>query len=276
MPVHTLIPDARTYGLAVFIMYTFGGLGVAAQMSSSRLNALGVGFFEARIFILAFTIFWGIAVFGPGVVPVGAAAGDPLGVALLVAVGALVGATSRLADRGILRWIYRRRFHLKSGSVAAVGRTVSRTQPAPGYKLLKTASDRGFYGNRSRGLIREIREESGRGDRGRYRELPMIMAIAMLEEILFRGVVIGACRSTPYPMLEGAGILGMVLLFAGLHVQFGSSHVLSKLPLSALATCAVLATNSVVPAICAHLLFNMSVWHDRSQIADEVPLTSRR
>jgi hypothetical protein len=268
---HTLIPDVRTYGLAIFIVYTLGGIGLAAHMPSFRLKALQVGFFQARICVLGFAIFWGMAVFGPGVVPLGAAVNDPLGLAMLIAVGALVGGASRLADRAILRWLYRRKYHLKSGLAAAAGRAESWRQPAPSYRQVKTTSDRSFYGSRPRGLFREIPD----GARGQDRQLPMIMAVAGLEEILFRGVVIGACRSIPNATLEGAGILGMVLLFAGLHVQFGPSHVASKLPLGALATGAVLATNSVLPAICAHVLFNMSVWHDRSQIAGAKPLTSR-
>jgi uncharacterized membrane protein len=49
-------------------------------------------------------------------------------------------------------------------------------------------------------------------------------------------------------------------VFAVSHVFFGWGQVLSKLPLAALCTIAVLVTGTVLPAVIGHVIFNAWVW----------------
>jgi len=94
----------------------------------------------------------------------------------------------------------------------------------------------------------------------RGRDLGLLLAVAALEEILFRGVLLDLALSLPAPGLAVAAIAGLTLAFALTHVTFGWVAVLAKLPLSALATAAALATGTVAGAIAAHAVVNFWAW----------------
>jgi hypothetical protein len=55
-------------------------------------------------------------------------------------------------------------------------------------------------------------------------------------------------------------VAATAVLFALVHIPFGLVEVFSKLPLSILALATVLMLGTVVPAMLAHVLFNVWMW----------------
>jgi membrane protease YdiL (CAAX protease family) len=89
--------------------------------------------------------------------------------------------------------------------------------------------------------------------------LLVLLAVAALEEVLFRGVLVDLSLSLS-PPAAAACLAGTLVLFALSHVYWGWSEVLSKGALGMLALACVLALGTVVPAIVAHAVFNARSW----------------
>jgi hypothetical protein len=91
--------------------------------------------------------------------------------------------------------------------------------------------------------------------------LALLVAIAVLEELLFRGIAVDLAAGTSSPVLAGAALAMSVVMFAFSHMYAGWIEVLAKLPLGALALLAVLGLETIAPAVVAHVLFNVRAWH---------------
>lgn len=89
-----------------------------------------------------------------------------------------------------------------------------------------------------------------------------LTAIAVGEEILFRGALVDLSLALPGP-LAAACLAGGVAVFALVHAQGGWIEVLAKAPLGALALAGVLATGTVVAPVTGHVLFNLWMWRAR-------------
>ena len=89
--------------------------------------------------------------------------------------------------------------------------------------------------------------------------LLLLLGVAALEEILFRGVLADLSLSLSTPA-AAACLAGTLVLFALSHVYWGWSEVLSKGALGVLALASVLALGTVVPAIVAHAVVNTRSW----------------
>lgn len=92
------------------------------------------------------------------------------------------------------------------------------------------------------------------------------MAVAVAEELLFRGAVLGPARLLPLPAAI-PGCVGITVVFCLLHSGFGWHQVVAKVPL-ALGTLAVaLAFHHVAGAVVLHCLFNAWYWRRNSWLA---------
>ncbi len=98
----------------------------------------------------------------------------------------------------------------------------------------------------------------------------ILLAVAILEEILFRGVLVDLARTLPVA-LAVACIAATTLLFAGSHVYQGWQEVLAKLPLGIAALAASLPLQTVVGAIVAHSIFNALAWNAARQVETHPP-----
>jgi len=96
----------------------------------------------------------------------------------------------------------------------------------------------------------------------RHVGLWLLLAIAVLEEFVYRGLFIGLCFLLPNGGFIAVALIGNMLAFSLSHVWFGWPHVLAKVPLSVTTTAATLAMGTILPAIIAHLLFNTMFWKD--------------
>jgi membrane protease YdiL (CAAX protease family) len=95
------------------------------------------------------------------------------------------------------------------------------------------------------------------------RQFPLgtVLAVAAAEEAFYRGVLLRAAL-LPAGWVGPALAVATVVAFALGHVTFGWPHVLAKAPLGVGAAVATVVLGSVLPALVAHVWFNLSVWRD--------------
>ena len=89
--------------------------------------------------------------------------------------------------------------------------------------------------------------------------LALLLAVAVLEEILYRGVLVDL--SLELPLVAAAlCIAATVVAFAAAHVYWGWIEMVAKLPLGLAALLASLPFRVVLGAIVAHVVFNTRAW----------------
>ena len=89
--------------------------------------------------------------------------------------------------------------------------------------------------------------------------LALLLLIAALEELLFRGIVIDlALRLTV--VAAAACIAGSIVVFAASHIYWGLEEFVAKLPLALAALAVSLPFRAVVGAVVAHMVFNARSW----------------
>jgi membrane protease YdiL (CAAX protease family) len=252
------------YLLAISLVGGMGAFALAADCFRRFLAQRGGRVLDAYAGALLLALVPGVLVLGPG-----RAFGTPgiLAVALAAPAGLAVGGAARWADRTLIRLVARRPAARTTPWAAAAqgggaGRggaggadgpvAPGRVTPTAGALLLGGTARREPAGQRA-----------GAGSTLDARQFPLgtVLAVAAAEEAFYRGVLLQAA-------LRPAGWLGPVLAmltvaaFALAHVTFGWPHVLAKAPLGAGTTVAALALGTVVPAVIAHVWFNLSVWRD--------------
>jgi membrane protease YdiL (CAAX protease family) len=90
-------------------------------------------------------------------------------------------------------------------------------------------------------------------------ELPSLLGIAILEEVIYRGILLGTAFDFGGKLSLILAIILQLVLFCLAHLAFGWAHVLTKAPLGILCTIFALS-NSLQAAAAIHLAFNYSFW----------------
>ncbi|MEU1121530.1 CPBP family intramembrane glutamic endopeptidase [Streptomyces sp. NPDC005879] len=243
--------DTRPLLAATVVVLGLASMTVAAHLHTRWAGLRRLPMLGLHLGVCALTVLGGAALLGTGVLrPVRDAGWAGLVAGLLL--GPAVGYAATGADRSVTRWWGRRAGHavrddrpvaLRSGHARPAGVAVGGAAPA----------------GRRTGLI-EARNDFAPTSADLRVHLPLLLAVAAAEELVYRGVLLGlALRAGPAVVVAGA-VLGVQLVFAASHVFFGWGQVLSKLPLAALCTAAVLLTGTVLPAVTGHALFNLLVW----------------
>ncbi|MGH4031851.1 CPBP family intramembrane glutamic endopeptidase [Actinomycetota bacterium Odt1-20B] len=243
--------DTRPLLAATVVMLGLASMTLASHLhtrwpAARRLPMLGL-----HLGVCALTVLGGAALLGAGVLrPVRDAGAAGLAAGLLL--GPLVGYAATRADRSVTRWWGRRAGHsvrddrpvaLRSGAARPAGVAIAAAAPA----------------ERRTGLIEACNDFAPTSADLRV-HLPLLVAVAAAEELVYRGVLLGLALRAGTVGLAVVAVLGAQLVFAVSHVFFGWGQVLSKLPLAALCTAAVLLTGTVLPAVVGHALFNTGVW----------------
>ncbi len=248
-----------TYLHVVSLVLGLGSFAVAAEVYS-RFFASGNGrVLDGYLVSLGLAVCAGAVAMGMqpllgrfAIVPL--AAGLPL--------GCFLGAAARWSDRAIVRAVMRRNATSgrPQGSAQRTGAgRATRVTEAPGALLLGGTSARTVGAQRNR--------MPSRDSDPRQFPLPTVVAVAVLEEGFFRGVLLRTALLPQSPLVT-AVLVGLTLLaFSAVHVFFGWEHVLAKTPLGIAAIASVLALGSLLPAVVAHVWFNVSVWRDMTHFS---------
>jgi hypothetical protein len=262
-PVVGLPIDTATLLAAVVAVLGLSGLTLAAHLHARwpvmrRLPMLGL-----HVGVSALTVAGGVLLLGHGVLaPVG-----PVGPLRLVAgllLGPAVGLLVIHADRVITRWWGSRTGHSLRDNRSMTVRS-GRARPA-GVAVASTGAE-----VRATGLM-EARNDFAPSAADLRVRLPLLLAVAVAEEVVHRGVLLALALSIGQPVVAWSAAIGAQLVFAVSHVFFGWGQVLSKLPLAGLCTAAVLVGGTVLPAVLAHAIFNAWVWRYHRA----TPMTTRR
>jgi Type II CAAX prenyl endopeptidase Rce1-like len=91
----------------------------------------------------------------------------------------------------------------------------------------------------------------------RMSTLSLRILVAPFEEMVYRGYLVMLCQEIPDRILYAVALAFTVLAFALAHIYSGPVQAAAKLPLGLLTLVAVLASNALLPAIVAHVLFNL-------------------
>ena len=254
-----MAPEWPTYLHVISVVLGLGSFAVAAEVYSRFFARRNGRVLDGYLVSLGLAVCAGVVTMG--VRPIlGRTAIVSLAVGLPL--GCLLGAVARWSDRAIVRAITRR--NAASGRPRGLtqrtgaGRAV-RVTGAPGALLLGGTLPRAAGAHRSR-------MPSPEGD---PRQFPLltIATVAVLEEGFFRGVLLRTALQPKSLLVATALVFLTLLAFSAAHVFFGWEHVLAKTPLGIAALASVLALGSLLPAVVAHLWFNVSVWRDMARLA---------
>jgi len=91
----------------------------------------------------------------------------------------------------------------------------------------------------------------------RAMRLILLTAVAILEEMLFRGYLVTIAFWLSGQLLVGTALVLSVLCFGAAHTYGGVEEALGKLPLGALTVLLTLGSGLLWPAIIAHVCFNL-------------------
>jgi membrane protease YdiL (CAAX protease family) len=100
---------------------------------------------------------------------------------------------------------------------------------------------------------RSARTLGAHGGRARY------VLIAIVEEVFYRGLLLQLALSLARWPVQWLAVAAVVIWFAAIHVE---TSFIWKLPLSLALTALALVSGSILPAITAHITYNLMVLRD--------------
>jgi hypothetical protein len=251
MITRTLIPDASGYGLAILVVHGLGCFSLAAHLHARWFANKAVDALTVHVWVKGGIVVWGALIVEPSYLFNSLLIDLTVGMACGVAGGWL----AFTCDLAIARRLWRRaRRH---------GGAAGHTPPDPNahfrVKNIPTTLETRSARCRPTGLQTATTQFLAAGTRGRYR-LWSTVALAVFEELIFRGFLIAVCYGLPDKTLIAGGVTGTVLVFVLSHVSFGWPQVFAKTGLAVMTVSVRLATGSVTAAVLAHVLYNVLVW----------------
>ncbi|HMJ97062.1 MAG TPA: CPBP family intramembrane glutamic endopeptidase [Thermoleophilaceae bacterium] len=245
----TPIPDAHAYSLAIVVVYGLSTFSLTAQAYSRWLTSRRISFPFVYCVVLAVVVAYGVSVVG-----VDAFGSAPSAVWVVGAATGLAGGLgAKRFDQLILRTLERR--HAASGQHV---RGTARGRVADRYPRTETVGlDQAVAPRRRPSGVWRIQRKRRAVLAGWSWGFASSSVVAALEEMLHRGVLLETARLLPGQLLFATACAGLVLVFALTHIWFGLRQVAAKLPLGVVALVLVLIYGTIVPAVVAHVVFNL-------------------
>jgi CAAX prenyl protease-like protein len=267
MRPHTLIPEAYSYGIAILILYSLGSFSLAAQIHARWLGPKRVGLMVIYCAVMAFAVIWGLLIFDPGQI----FGGSTTVWIVSIPIGLVAGLLAVWSDQAIVRRLSRRVPLLRTPRLNSEDARLDAARVEANLRYLGDVPETRLTSGKSVGSPRLQSPESRR-----FGLLSVVLA-AVLEEIVYRGLLVQVCLLIPNGMWAGLGLAATVVFFSLSHLPFGWPQVAAKSPLGLLALSAALGVGSVLPAIATHLVFNIKIWRNVAEApALEVGAESRR
>jgi small-conductance mechanosensitive channel len=224
-----LTPDLQRYLLAAAVVLGVGGSTVATRLHQRWLAIHGLSFTAVYSGTLIVAIVCGGLTFGGVPLFLPPVARLPIDLALGMVIGWGAFAIDRAINR---RWQRRELRRPPSQPVAARNEQ----------RVWRAAA---------------VQAHASLAEPGSRRDL---LVIAVLEEVVFRGVLVRIALSALSRPVIGVLLLAITVVFALEHLHFGWSHVAGKLPFSAAATVGAAILGSTVMPIAAHVTLNLLVF----------------
>lgn len=175
--------------------------------------------------------------------------------AIGLAAGIVLGGVVILADRSIGRSLarhVREEYRKKFASPVRPASAAPTVRPAGAAATSNAATQR-------RLLVRRPSVGNTATSRSPRALLFWLIAVAVSEEWLYRGVIVEVARSIG-GINEELLLIYATVMFALIHVTFGWIQVAAKLPLALATLSVVLVFHSLLPAVIIHVAFNLYYW----------------
>jgi membrane protease YdiL (CAAX protease family) len=218
----------RSYAVALCALYALGAPWLAGVVVARGGRFAALGFLATYVAVLAAVAVFAVLVVRPPAVTDVSPRSMAIGALLGGAIGALV-----IGAESLLEHVLRRRARARRPASGG----------APAIAAQRTERPAARFAPFSRELT-----------------LALLLVVALLEEVLARGVLVQLAVSLPGRGTQALAVAGTVLAFAVAHMTFGWGEALVKLPLGVAATATTLATGSVAAAVAMHAAVNVRGW----------------
>ncbi|WP_066944192.1 CPBP family intramembrane glutamic endopeptidase [Microtetraspora fusca] len=263
--IPTPIPDTRAYALTALALLSLSCLTLAAHLHTRWAWVRRLPLLAVHVLLMSALVLAGAALLGPMALlqPVPEHPAGWWGLPSGALVGFALGLLIIRVDRAITTsW-------RRSSTPPARPQPPRMTAARPaGF----AASGTGLSERRRTGLVRARNDYAPTRSDLQVR-LELLVAVAVGEELVFRGLLTRLALLLADGPLVVAGLAVAAAVFACSHVFFGWVQVLAKIPLAVAACAATLLTGNVLAAIVCHVVFNVWVWRYRRSepVARRVP-----
>jgi hypothetical protein len=244
MMVLTLMPEAESYGIAVLVLNGISASSLAVLLHRWWAADRGIRYSHVYMFVMLIIVLWGGLILDSH-----SLIGAPHSWLLGIVLGGVSGLLATQADQAIRRFADRR---YQEPSTFRAGRRGAHQESRRWGTINRNGTT---YGPNLQALDDQVKHYGF--------TLWQLIAVATLEEMIYRGWLLEVCRLLPSGALSGTAVTATLLAFSLLHLPFGWSHVVGKTPLGVLALISVLISGSVMAGIVAHVCFNVQVWHEQ-------------
>ena len=241
MYIHTLSHDVAIYCRVLIVVTCYSASALAAHISSRLRHQSGSSFILLYGSMLLAVIAFQWIVSGPRAV-LGSAHSWQL-LLLSLPVCGWLGYLTYAAEKKLVHALYKAR--------SAALPVASPFDAAPRARSKKLA-----YGKAGFTRI----QDTG---------MSMLLLLAILEELVYRGVLMGIIWQIPHGgIIRGIALAAIVVAFAASHIVFGLENMISKIVLSSMTTASAIVLGNVMGAIVIHLAFNYRLWRNTHRVAD--------
>lgn len=255
MKLLTLTPDVHVYVVAVLAVYSLSCAPLTTYLQISWPTRGHPEFLPLYAAMMGIVATLGLVTFDVPTVTERSVSR----LALSIPVGLGAGIMAIWSDATVRRLVQRRARRTRGSSSRRPGRNPGSGNvrfPAASGPSRPTASP-GF-----------ALDPYGRGTPS-FSLLALLVAVATLEELLFRGVLVDLVLSLDNPAFVATCLAATLAAFSLSHIYWGWAEVMAKLPLGVLALVAVLGFRTVVPAVLSHVMFNVWTWRSAREAARE-------
>lgn len=252
MNILTLTPSQSVFAATTLLILAIASTNIAGYVYCRYCQKTALGLIDVNVLVKAFILGWGLFTGVTGTFPVW---NGLLRMTLGFPSALLLGWLAIVLDRRLIRF-----FHRRSSQKG-------KTPPLREVHVTTTSlcdlglAEKSAVENRAVRLNNNVSKFNHEKDIGRY-GLVSVSLVAVLEELLFRGILVNAIFLVPGPSLKAALLLVNVFLFGLVHLSLGWDQVMAKTVLGALTTFALLVFGSLVFPILIHLFINIYAYQE--------------
>jgi membrane protease YdiL (CAAX protease family) len=237
------IPEAHTYGVTLLVLYASAPFALSAHLQ----GRWGGQFLAVHCGVLAGVVLGGTLLLGPAAV----VGGTPLRWLIALPPGAAAGVLVTRADQYLTRRLARLAARGAGRSGQPGGRVTVSSRP-----LATGDGRRRRLGGGRGGLLRPAMSTAPM-------PLALLVGAAVLEELVYRGILVRLAFELPNPAAVAFGLAGLTVVFLAGHGFLGWTQLVVKIPLAVVTLGLTLVTGTAVAAAVTHAMLNADVWRQR-------------
>lgn len=254
----TLIPEANSFGLITLILLCLSSSSIASFVHMRYLSTYNVDIVFSNTLVKFLIVIYGLLI-----IPLSLLFHATwFNLIISIPAGVIIGLVTVQLDRKVIRYFFRKRNFVQgyndqpTGSDPTTVRTYSRRMNIAGNDNVNKKSQ--LMNNK----LTRFSEHNPLKDYG----LVSVIGVAIFEEIIFRGFLIGLCLAIPSLLMQTITISLLVLFFAVIHVDLGWEQVLAKTILGVTTTLLRLIFGNLYAPIIAHVVLNAIAYFEYKKV----------